>query len=139
MASSLNLLLHQKEFILTRTKSKPFSVCIHLGISKNLEAYKVDWLILEDSSQISLRSLSTVHPTHEKGCFLCMGLSLSGSLRGYQDISHKTSSPSGSHIGETVLALYESYGPISWCPACLKRRQWSRTGHLLSEQDSDRG
>ena len=67
-----------------------------------------------------------------------MGSSLSGSLRKYQEISHKTSSLSSSHIRETVLALRENYGPFSWCPTCSKRRQWSRTCYLLSEQDSDR-
>ena len=63
-----------------------------------------------------------------------MGSSLSGSLLGYPEISHKTSSLSNSHIRETVPALCESYRPFSWCPACSKRRQWSRTGYLFSEQ-----
>ena len=49
-SGKLDLFLHQKEFILTRIKSKSFRTCIHLGISKSLEACKIDWLILEDSS-----------------------------------------------------------------------------------------
>ena len=138
MASSLGLLLHQKEFILTQIRSKPFRACIHLGISKNLEAYKVTGLY-QKIHRKSLRPLSTVHPTHEKRCFLCIGSSLSGRLRGYQEISHKTSSLGSFHIRETIPTLCESYKPFSWCPACSKRRQWSRIGYLLSEQDSDRG
>ena len=45
-----------------------------------------------------------------------MGSSLLGSLRGYQEISHKTSSPSGSHIRETFLlyvkAMDQSLGAL---------------------------
>jgi len=53
VASSWDSLLHQREFILTQINSKSFIACIHLRISKNLGACKVDWLISEDSSQIS--------------------------------------------------------------------------------------
>ena len=48
----LGLLSHQKEFILTPTKSKPSRACIHQGTSRSLEACKAGWPISEDSLQI---------------------------------------------------------------------------------------
>ena len=53
VVNSWDSLLHQREFILTQTKSKPFRACIHLRISKSLGVCKVGWPISEDSSQIS--------------------------------------------------------------------------------------
>ena len=72
----LGFIVHQKEFISTQTRSKLFRACIHLRISKNLGVCKVDWHISEDSSQISQAAINH-SPTHEKGCFFCMGSSLS--------------------------------------------------------------
>jgi len=52
VASSWDSFSHQKEFILTQTRSKLFRVCIHLRISKSSGVCKVGWPISEDSSQI---------------------------------------------------------------------------------------
>ena len=49
----LGFIVTSKGIHLDPTKSKPFRTCIHLRILKNLGAYKVDWLISEDSSQMS--------------------------------------------------------------------------------------
>ena len=49
----LGFIVTSKGIHLDQTRSKLFRACIHLRISKNLGAYKVDWLISEDSSQIS--------------------------------------------------------------------------------------
>ena len=49
----LGFIVTSKGIHLDPDKVKAIQTCIHRGISKSLEDCKVDWLISEDSSQIS--------------------------------------------------------------------------------------
>jgi len=83
----LGFIVTSKGIHLDPDKVKAIRACIHLRISKNLGACKVDWLISEDSSQISQVAVNR-SPDSWKRVSLLYGIKHVKKLTGYQKIPH---------------------------------------------------